>query len=380
MRTTEIILPAVRRACLALGLFLSVQLRADHPAGGVAPMKTGAVKLQSAGVMAFSPDGILFLADPKAGSIYALDVKDREKTTLKEVEITGIDKKIGAMLGIAADQVVIADMAVHPVSGNIFLSVSRGRGNEASPILLKVSPKGDLEEVGLGRVGFYQTNLSAYPSAETKTKWGEPVRTYAITDLAFTDGELLVSGINGEEFSSKLRRIAYPFRNEEKITSVEVFHTSHNQYETNSPIDTFLPYQLNGEPILLAGYGCAPFAKFSMKDIRAGKHVRGATLAELGGGSRPLDMVPYSRNGKNFIMVANSHRTLMRFSADDIAGAPSLTQGVTEAYVSAGIPYVSIAVVGVLHLDNLNDTHFVAVQRSIEDGSLNLVSLSKKWM
>ena len=70
-----------------------------------------------------------------------------------------------------------------------------------------------------------------------------------------------------------------------RATSLEIFHTSHGRYETAAPIETFLPYTVKGRPALLAGYGCAPLAVFDMADLEGGKHVRGRTLAELGGGA-----------------------------------------------------------------------------------------------
>jgi len=57
-----------------------------------------------------------------------------------------------------------------------------------------------------------------------------------------------------------------------------------------------------------------------------------------------------------------------------------MTKAVDAAYVNAGVPYLSIAEIGITQLDNLNDKFVVVVQRDINDGSLNLRSLSKNWM
>ena len=37
------------------------------------------------------------------------------------------------MVGVPADQIVINDMKVNPLSKNVYLSVSRGKGPDASP-------------------------------------------------------------------------------------------------------------------------------------------------------------------------------------------------------------------------------------------------------
>ena len=38
-----------------------------------------------------------------------------------------------------------------------------------------------------------------------------PIRTSTVTDMAYVDGTLLIAGLSNEEFSSKLRRIPFPF-------------------------------------------------------------------------------------------------------------------------------------------------------------------------
>ena len=163
-------------------------------------------------------------------------------------------------------------------------------------------------------------------------------------------------------------------------TSVEIFHTSHNRYETNAPIETFLPLQVAGRPALLAGYGCAPVALFNREELQAGKHVRGMTVAELGGGNRPVDIIQTERQGQPVVIIANSDRTLMRMKVSDLASAKSLTTGVGGIYEASGVPYVSIAEVGVLQLDDLNSAFAIGVQRDISNGALNLVSFDKRGL
>jgi hypothetical protein len=191
---------------------------------------------------------------------------------------------------------------------------------------------------------------------------------------------VFVAGLSKQEFASDLRRIAFPFNKGIASTSVEIFHTSHNKYETHSPITAFVPIKLKGVPTLLAGYGCAPLATFAIDALKNGKHVRGQTLAELGGGNRPLDMISFARDGKPVVIVANSSRTLMRIKTEDLENQAPMTTAVESAYVSGGAPYVSIAEVGILQLDDLNAEHAVVIQRDVNSGALNLRSLTKKWM
>src|SRR5436190_21071002 len=57
-------------------------------------MKKGDVKLQSAGPIAFGPDSVLFVSDPKAATVYAIDTQDGVgKRPLAEVKAAGLEKQ-----------------------------------------------------------------------------------------------------------------------------------------------------------------------------------------------------------------------------------------------------------------------------------------------
>jgi hypothetical protein len=341
----------------------------------------GALELKSAGALTFGADGVLFVGDSRGGAVYGLQVDDRTKDPhTGNVEIKNIDQRIAKVLGTAPDQVVIRDMAVNPATQHVFFSVSRGRGVDATPALVRATLTGELSAIALDQARFSKLALSDAPAEAAKTPWGASSRNMAITDLAFHDGELLIAGLSNEAFSSTLRRATFPFTKGVQASTVEIYHTSHGKYETAAPIETFLPFTVKGKPALLAGYGCAPLAAFELASLGQSKHVRGRTLAELGGGNRPSDMVAIEKNGKRYVIVANSNRTVMRLSADDIDKSEALEKQADEAFVSFGTPYKSIAIVGVTQLDLLRPDAVLMVIRNIEDGSLNLQSFSTKWM
>lgn len=236
-----------------------------------------------------------------------------------------------------------------------------------------------VELVSLDRVRNSIAPLPAAPTTDAKTSWGQPQWTLAVTDLSFVDGELWVAGLSNEQFASALRRVPFPFQKNSGLTTVEIFHTSHNRWETASPIDAFLPITLNGTPSLLAGYGCSPIATFTLADLKKGGHVRGRTVAELGGGSRPVDMVRYQNDGKEWILIANSDRTLMRLDPDEIARAPGLTKGVDHAFQPAGVPYLPVASSGVMHLTDAGEA-IAVLRRDTETGAVEVTGYEKKWL
>lgn len=353
---------------------------AIEPPDNAYHMIYGKAEIKSAGALTFGPNGVLFVADSKSASVFAFDFKDNQPdTTSATTEVKNIDKALSAFLGVNVEDVAINDLAVNPISQNIYLSVSRGKGVDAIPVLIRINRKGAISQVKTDEVLYSKADLTSMPGVDDKTPWGEPRQRYAITDLNYYDGEVFISGLSNAEFSSNLRRVTFPFQKQE-LATVEVFHTSHNRYETNSPIMSMLVLKLNNQPAVIAGYGCAPLAKFSLSDLREKKHVKGQTLAELGGGSRPLDMVVSSRGGVDYLIIVNSHRSVYSMKVADIEKSQPLTVAVDDIYVSSGTPYVSTGHVGVMQMDNLNKKHVVAIQRDIQTGALNLVSLQKQWL
>src|SRR5712691_6227679 len=95
------------------------------PGDGLAP---GRAPLQSANALAFGPDGVPFVGDSLGGPVFALATGARvpERGT-RTLELKGRDRRSAALLGTAADQILIYDTAVNPVSKNVYIGVSRGR-------------------------------------------------------------------------------------------------------------------------------------------------------------------------------------------------------------------------------------------------------------
>ena len=341
-----------------------------------AGMTKGAPDIKSIGSLAFGPDGVLLIGDSISGSIFAVDLNDRTPNgEAAELEVTDIDEKLAAMLGTTVRRVRVNDLAVNPVSQNTYLTVSRG-GADGGNALIRVTPAGEINDVDLSGASYDVKVISSVVSTEKKDRRGRSLRSEAITDIAYVDGSIYIAGLSNEEFSSTLRRVSYPFDKKEVATSLEIFHAAHKKFETHSPIRTLLPYELKSVPHLLAAYTCTPLVTFTVDELTNGAHVKGKTVAELGSGNRPLDMVTFQQDGKEYILLANSNRTLMKIDPADIAEAPAITEPTEGRYATAGVEYIAIAQVGVQQLDNLNADHVLVLQR-MGNGSLNLRSLSK---
>jgi hypothetical protein len=342
---------------------------ADLTAG----MKKGTPTLKSAGPIAFAPEGILLVGDPVGAAIYAIDTVDRTPSGGGAINVTSIGEKIAARLGTDAKGVQVADLAVNPASGKVYLSVARGQGPTATPVLLRVDSTGEIGEVSLNNVNYSQVTLTNVPAEGATDRRGASQRMESITDLAFFDGKVIVAGLSNEEFASKLRVIAYPFKEADAGASVEIWHGAHGAFETRSPVRTFATYTINKEPHLLAAYTCTPLVKFPLADLKPGATVKGTTIAELGNRNRPLDMIVYKKDGKDYILTANNSRGVMKISADKI-DSTTVTEAIRGGG-TAGLAYETIKELqGVEQLDKLSDTQAVILARN-EAGALNLQTI-----
>src|SRR5439155_421368 len=329
-------------------------------------LKQGTPDLKSAGPLAFGPEGILFIGDPQGAAIFAIDTGDRTTASEGKFKLVDIDGKIASLLGTDVKEIMVNDLAVNPASGNAYLSLSRGKGPNAIPVVLKTDSKGKLEEVNLKNVKFAKATL---PNASTKQ------RQESITQIAYIKGNVYVAGLSNEEFASKLRSIPFPFKDADKGTSVEIFHDAHGKLETNAPVRTFTAYDINGETNLLAAYMCTPLVRIPLTDLKPGEKVKGTTIAELGNRNKPLDMIVYQKDGKDFILIANNSRGVMKVSTENIDKVEPITAPVRGGG-TAGLKYETIAALkGVEQMDRQDKENALVLMRT-GSGSLNLETVA----
>ena len=363
----------LRRRGLALAAWVVIAGLAtvSHAGDLRSSLKKGNPDIQSAGPLAFGPEGILFIGDPQGAAVFAVDTGDFGSKSQAQVNVQGINEKIASALGTTAQQVSINDLAVNPESGNVYLSVARGRGPDAAPVVLRVEPSsGKIGEVSLKNVPFAKAALPNAPADRGEGR--ENQRRESITDLEYVDGRLFIAGLSNEEFASKLRSIPFPFSQTDEGTSVEIFHGAHGRFETRSPVRTFVSFEIEGEPHLLAAYTCTPLVKFPVKELRPGQKIKGTTIAELGNRNRPLDMVVYEQDDKRYVLMANSSRGMMKIDTEGVAEIDGIEEKING---TAGLEYDTIpGLEGVVQLDRLNDEQAVVLVQQ-QDGRMDLKSI-----
>jgi hypothetical protein len=353
-----------RRIACALAALVLVTLAfavadTSTPANITANLVSGKVQLKSAGALAFGPDGVLFVGDSAGNSVVELDTNDRTAPhAAASLNVEGIDVKIAAMAGVAPDQIAINDVKVNPISRNIYLSVTRGRGPDAQPMIVRVNAAGEVAALSLDGIKHAAVALADAPAATPGAR--QDPRMMTITDMNYVNGNLLVAGLSNEEWSSALRSIPVPFKNADHAATVQIWHSSHGRYETQSPVRTFVPYTIGGQSYVLAAYTCTPLVKIPAASLKPGEKVKGVTIADLGAGNQPLDMVPYKKDGHEYILIANSARGLVKLKADDL-GSYSAIDSPTKVDGPAGVPYDKLELANVQQLAAFDAAHAVVL-------------------
>jgi hypothetical protein len=336
-------------------------------------LKEGAVSLKSAGPITFGPDGVLFVADSKAAAIIAIDTQDSKAAAKSApLKIESLNEKLAALLGTGADQILVNDMAVNPISHNVYLAVSRGRGPDAKPVLARVKADGQLEVFNTDKV---KSSRAELPDAPIDGVVGEGnrqsnPRLESITDIQFFEDRLLVAGLSNEEFSSTLRAIPFPFQKVANGTSVEIYHGSHGRFETRAPVRTFVPIKIGNQPHVLAAYTCTPLVDFSLSDLQPGAKIKGKTIAELGNRNRPLDMITYQKDGKDYLLMANSSRGVMKLNTDSIDKLDKIESHVDD---KRGLGYETLdSWKNIDQLDRFDSNNAIVLRRDPQGGNMTL--------
>jgi len=334
--------------------------------------RTQRAQLKSASAIAFAPNGVLLVGDGLGGAVYAFETGDVTTSGSGPLTIDDLTGKIAALLGTTADQIRVPDIAVNPDSGNVYLAVARGAGADAETLILKADRTGEITELDQDATPHTRVALVDQPDADKVDRRGNALRTDTITDLGYVDGKVIVAGLSNEEFASTLRAIPYPFTGAAQGAGIEIWHGAHGQYETNAPIRTFISYEFDGKPEILASYTCTPLVRIPVAKLTPGAKVKGMTIAELGNMNRPLDMIAYKKDGVDYILMANSNRGVMKLDASRLGDYGPITDKIAA---TEGVPYETVeALQGVRRLDRFDDGRALAMVATGD--ALNLTTIA----
>src|SRR5207248_10807696 len=127
----------------------------------------------------------------------------------------------------------------------------------------------------------------------------------------------------------------------------------HGRLVTERPIRTVTTYEVDAHADLLASSTCTPRVKSPTDELKPGAKVKGVTVAELGNGNNPLDMVVYNKGGKDYLLMTNDRRGVMKIALEKIGTIDGITARVNG---TAGLPFETIASLkGVVQMSKLDN-------------------------
>ena len=327
----------------------------------------GTPDIQSAGALAFGPDDILFVGDTKGAAIFAISTGDTEGE--RRQANVNIDDAASALSDVCGADADIHDLAVNPRTGSTFISLTAG----SQPAICRIDGGGNISQLFLDNAWFSKATLPDPPEDKVVVRRGRPRnrRDDAITDIAWYEGRLIVSGLQSAESPSNVREFSFPFARTDRGAGIEIFHAAHGKLEDYAAPRTFVTLMIDGQPNLLAAYVCTPLVRIPLKELTAaGDRIRATTVAELGNRNRPLDMISYSKGDSRFLLLSNSNRGVMKITTAGLTENTGLTERVTEGR-TAGQTYQTVdSLEGVIQMDQLNDDHAIVLMDA--DGTLAL--------
>ncbi|WP_028111701.1 hypothetical protein [Ferrimonas kyonanensis] len=338
----------------------------------------------SATVLEFADDNTLFVADSDGGQILAYSLpKAKPATASTSFNLEGAGSQIAKLLGVDSLAIDYHDIAVHPVSKEAYISLSTQSKGSRTPVVVRANQAGEFAKVDLASLPKTVKKLTA-TATDDVTFWRDiPATTLGITDLDYVNGTLYVSSLSTGEFASTLRKLSYPFDDSSTSSNIEIYHTVHNQTETRAPIRAMTVLELDGVETVVAAYTCTPLVTIPASKLNDGAHVKGKTVAELGYGNTPLDVIHFSAQNQQqqmeeFVLVLHKERSADLIRVADLAAAnkqPGLST--PEMWAKAGVATRPVPLAGVLQAAD-QDAQFIAtLKRNLVTGDMDLVSFRK---
>ena len=340
---------------------------------------------QSVNVIKFGDASTLFVGDSKSATLYAYTIaSSTNPEAQKAYNIHDLSIRIAAFAKVGVMDFIIRDMAINPTSKEAYIAFdAKTKTGYVSQIII-VNQAGTIRKFDLATTKHTETKISDAPTTDLKIWDKTSLRSMTFTDIDFHNGKVYISGMSNAEFSSALRMVDYPFTNAKVATSsVEIFHAVHGQNETRAPIQTLQFVTLNNEDYILAAYTCTPLVLIPVKDIKDGTHIVGKTIAEMGYGNTPVDIIKFQSEGfdkKPYegIILANRNRTAQFVNINDIAkSATNNNIGHVGMVEHTGTPINNLPMTGLMQMDDQDGYHIVTMRRNDETGSLELISFLK---
>ena len=335
-------------------------------------------------VLEFGGPDTLFVADSDGGKIVAYKLPpSSEKAKSASYNLEGAGSRIAQLLKVPPQSLRYHDLEVRKSTGEVYISLSTHKGGKRIPFLVRGNSDGKFSVVNLSSLESTEKNIANRPSDKV-TFWRDiPAPTLTITDMDYVNGVLYVSSLSTGEFSSTLRKLKYPFDNKEAVSHIEIYHTVHNQTETRAPVRAMDVIKLGGKDTVLAAYTCTPLVTIPVSELKDGAHIKGKTVAELGYGNTPLDVIHFTapnekHQSEEYVLVIHKERSADLIRVADLEKA-NARKGISkpEMWGKAGVKSRPLPLAGVLQVADQNKHFIVSLKRNLGTGDVDIVSFRK---
>lgn len=362
---------------LSLGLLSCAQSEAAEPTA------EAQLAFESITVLAFSADGTLFIGDSGTGTVHAVQPPPAENPNAEQgYNLRNIDATIAELLGTTTTEVRVRDLAVHPMTKEAYLAVGRVTDDDYASAVVIINQAGEARLLDPTLAG-ETLEVPFAPTDEFFFYRDVPSRDLTFTDLEIHDGRLYIAGMSNADFASSLWATPIPFDGEASTTTVEIYHGVHGQQETRAPIRSMKVVDIDGTDHMVASYTCTPLVVFPLSDIEDGAHISGKTIAELGFGNTPGDIIAFDgqdpeQNPIPLLFIQHKNQSPQVIPMQAIAGAAA-GEGITEPLgtTTVDLGASNVPMTNILQVEDQDPGRLVAVRRDAEQGDIELVSYLK---
>ncbi|MEM9865789.1 MAG: hypothetical protein AAF938_29545, partial [Myxococcota bacterium] len=193
------------------------------------------------------------------------------------------------------------------------------------------------------------------------------------------------AGLSNADFASTLWKTSLPLTGEVTTTRVEIYHTVHNQQETRAPIRTMTVVNVEGTDYMVAAYTCTPLVVFPLSEIADGARITGKTIAELGFGNTPGDILAFTgqdaqQNPFPVLFIQHKNQSSQVIAMNAVAQAiqrDGLSEPVNMGDMSQSLGASAMPLINVLQIDDQDPGHLAMLRRDMDTGRAELVSVMK---
>lgn len=366
---------------LSFRLLLSTLLAAFGLANAFAG-EVGDPKIKSIECIAFGPKGMLLIGDGAGAQVVVINTGDLSPNASAKPDIADVKAEIANRIGTTADGIELQRMAVNPASGKAYVAVRRKTGKH--DLIVTIDGTGKIAEYPVTKVDYRSFPLGNDGNAKV-TK---------VTDITWAKDRILVAAQATDAFASRIFSINPTAKDVQLVVySTETYHVAHRKWETKAPIRTVMPYEEDGKQYLVGAFTCTPIVKYPIDDLKDGGKVKGTSVVELGNGNEPVDMFPYEKDGKKYILLSTnrffhaknpvgpSARWVAKVDYDILKETTKINEKAlwrTQGKASeSNIPQAQVAkdYFGVTHMDQLNATQALVIRAEGDKSALRVLPL-----